>query len=99
LLYVRTWQNPLAAENEIRSAIANIDSRLIVDGLSTLEDDIDNNILAERTIALLATTFGVLATALAGIGLYGIPPTPQPSARAKSEFAWLLARIATAWSA
>ena len=72
MLYVRTWQNPLAAENEIRSAIANIDSRLIVDGLSTLEDDIDNNILAERTIALLATTFGVLAAVLAGIGLYGI---------------------------
>ena len=70
--YVRTWQNPLAAENEIRSAIAHIDSRLIVDGLSTLNDDIDNNILAERTIALLATTFGALAAILAGIGLYGI---------------------------
>jgi len=70
--YVRTWQNPLAAENEIRSAIANIDSRLIVDALSTLDDDIDNNILAERTIALLATTFGALAAVLAGIGLYGI---------------------------
>ncbi|HWY88004.1 MAG TPA: FtsX-like permease family protein, partial [Gemmataceae bacterium] len=29
-------------------------------------------LLAERTIALLATTFGILATVLAGIGLYGI---------------------------
>ncbi|MBS1805396.1 MAG: ABC transporter permease [Acidobacteria bacterium] len=70
--YVRTWQNPHAAENSIRSAVANIDSRLIVDGLSTLNEDIDNNMMAERTIALLATTFGVLATLLAGIGLYGI---------------------------
>jgi putative ABC transport system permease protein len=70
--YVRTWQDPYSAENEIRSAIANIDSRLIVDGLSTLQDDIDNNILPERTIALLATIFGALAAVLAGIGLYGI---------------------------
>jgi putative ABC transport system permease protein len=70
--YVRTWQNPHAAENGIRSAIAKIDSRLIVENPSTLEEDIDNNILAERTIALLATTFGGLAAMLAGIGLYGI---------------------------
>jgi len=70
--YVRTWQNPYSAENGIRSAIAKIDSRLIVENPSTLEEDIDNNILAERTIALLATTFGGLAAVLAGIGLYGI---------------------------
>jgi len=70
--YVRTWQNPLTAQNGIRSAIGNIDSRLIIDGLSTLNDDIDNNILAERTIALLASTFGGIAATLAGIGLYGI---------------------------
>ena len=72
MYYVRTWQNPHSAENGIRSAIAKIDSRLIVENPSTLEEDIDNNILAERTIALLATAFGALAAVLAGIGLYGI---------------------------
>jgi putative ABC transport system permease protein len=70
--YVRTWQPPQAAANSIREAIGNIDAKLIVGNLSTMNDQIDNNILAERTIALLAATFGALATVLAGIGLYGI---------------------------
>jgi putative ABC transport system permease protein len=70
--YVRTWQPPQAAANSIRAAIANIDSKLIVGNLATLNDQIDDNLLAERTIALLAGTFGGLATLLAGIGLYGI---------------------------
>jgi predicted permease len=70
--YVRTWQPPQMAANSIRSAIAAIDAKLIVRHLGTMNDAIDESLLAERTIALLATTFGVLATILAGVGLYGI---------------------------
>jgi putative ABC transport system permease protein len=70
--YVRTWQAPDAAASSIRAVIANIDTKLIVGHLTTMKADIDQDILGERTIALLALTFGVLATVLAGIGLYGI---------------------------
>lgn len=70
--YVRTWQPPQAAANTIRAAIAAIDSKLIVGHLTTLTHEIDDNLLPERTIALLAGMFGALATLLAGIGLYGI---------------------------
>ncbi len=70
--YVRTWQVPHAAENSIRAAVANIDPKLIVADLGTLDEAIDDDLLQERTIALLAITFGALATLLAGIGLYGI---------------------------
>jgi ABC-type antimicrobial peptide transport system permease subunit len=70
--YVRTWQPPQSAANSIRGAIAAIDTKLIVGNLATLTDQIDENLTAERTIALLAGTFGALATLLAGIGLYGI---------------------------
>ena len=72
LYYVRTWQTPQAAANSIRAAIANLDTKLIVGNLTTLENQIDDNLMAERTVALLAGTFGMLATLLAGIGLYGI---------------------------
>jgi ABC-type antimicrobial peptide transport system permease subunit len=72
IYYVRTWQDPDTAANSIRAAIGNIDSKLIVGHLITMRDAIDENLLAERTIALLATAFGILATVLAGIGLYGI---------------------------
>jgi predicted permease len=70
--YVRTWQSPDETANSIRSAVANIDSRLIVSDVSTLRQQIDESILDERTIAMLATAFGILATLLAGIGIYGI---------------------------
>jgi predicted permease len=70
--YVRTWQPPDAAAASIRATIANIDSKLIVNDLTTLSIQIDDTLSSERTIALLASTFGILATLLAGIGLYGI---------------------------
>jgi putative ABC transport system permease protein len=70
--YVRTWQPPDAAATGIRATINNIDSKLIVDDLTTLRIQIDDTIASERTMALLASTFGLLATILAGIGLYGI---------------------------
>jgi predicted permease len=70
--YVRTWQSPGTAATSIRAAIANIDPKLVVGNLSTMTDQIDDSLLAERTIALLAMTFGILAAVLAGIGLYGI---------------------------
>ena len=69
---VRTWQAPDAAVSGIRAAVANIDTKLIVNNVITMRDQIDENIVAERTIALLATVFAGLAALLAGIGLYGI---------------------------
>jgi ABC-type antimicrobial peptide transport system permease subunit len=70
--YVRTWQKPEEATNAIRAAVTNIDSKLIVSRVTTMSSEIDDNLLAQRTIALLAMVFGALAALLAGIGLYGI---------------------------
>ena len=70
--YVRTWGAPDTAMRMIRSAIQQIDSKLVIDGLSSMDAEIDQNINDERMIALLAVSSGVLATMLAGIGLYGV---------------------------
>jgi putative ABC transport system permease protein len=70
--YVRTWQPPNAATASIRAAVAHLDTKLIVGNLRTMTEEIDSSLLAERAISMLATAFGVLATLLAGIGLYGI---------------------------
>ena len=70
--YVRTWQTPETASAAMRAAIAHIDGKLILRDLSTLDEQIDDSISKERAIALLATTFGLLAVLLAGIGMYGI---------------------------
>jgi predicted permease len=70
--YIRTWQPQDSAAATIRSAVANVDSKLIVHDLTTLSTQIDDTLSNERTVALLASAFGILATLLAGLGLYGI---------------------------
>jgi ABC-type antimicrobial peptide transport system permease subunit len=44
----------------------------VLDGLHTMDEQIDDNLTAERIIALLASSFGVLAALMAGVGLYGV---------------------------
>ena len=71
-LYVRTWQSSDGAEADIRSAMKQVDSRLVVDSLRTMEEQVDLSLSNERLIALLAVSFGALATVMAAIGLYGV---------------------------
>lgn len=70
--YVRTWSAPDSASASIRNAMNQLDSKLVVDSLRTMKDQIDENITAQRSVAFLATSFGVLAAFLAGIGIYGV---------------------------
>jgi len=70
--YLRTWQAPELAMSTVRSAMQNLDSKLVLDSLLTLDRQIDNDVTNESIIAFLAVSFGVLATFLAAIGLYGV---------------------------
>jgi putative ABC transport system permease protein len=70
--YVRTRQQPQSAESTIRRAMQALDSRLVLDTFRTMDEQIDNSLTAERVIALLATSFGVLAALMAAVGLYGV---------------------------
>ncbi|HEV2279571.1 MAG TPA: ABC transporter permease [Acidobacteriaceae bacterium] len=70
--YVRTWSEPKAAMGMVRQAVAGVDSKLVLDHLTTMAGEIDENINTERMIAMLAVSFGVLAMLLAAVGLYGV---------------------------
>jgi ABC-type lipoprotein release transport system permease subunit len=70
--YVRTTLPPDAAMPTVRRAVQQLDPKLALDGLRTMEQQIDDNLSNERMIVLLAISFGALATLLAGIGLYGV---------------------------
>jgi predicted permease len=70
--YARTWQTPESAESTVRSAMQALDSKLVLDSFRTMAEQIDDNLIAERVIALLAASFGVLAALMAAIGLYGV---------------------------
>jgi putative ABC transport system permease protein len=70
--YVRTWQAPEAAESTIRRAMQGLDSKVVLDSFRTMDQQIDNSLNTERMVALLATSFGILAALMAGVGLYGV---------------------------
>jgi predicted permease len=70
--YVRTWQDPPRAEQAIRQAVLGINSQLVLEGLRTMREQVDGNLVAERVISLLASAFGILAVIMAAVGLYGV---------------------------
>jgi predicted permease len=69
---VRTWQPPDAALSNIRGAMQQLDSKLALNNLQTMDAQITDNLSVERLTALLAVSFGALAILLAAIGLYGV---------------------------
>jgi putative ABC transport system permease protein len=71
-LYLRTATPPEQTYAMIRQAMKEIDAGLAVDKMRTMDDQIDMTLSNERMIELLAISFGLLATILAGIGLYGV---------------------------
>jgi predicted permease len=70
--YVRTASDSRTAYAAIRRAVKNLDASLPVYEMKTLESQLDETLLTERLIALLSAGFGLLATTLAVIGLYGV---------------------------
>ncbi|WP_260702977.1 ABC transporter permease [Edaphobacter flagellatus] len=70
--YVRTQTPPETVFANIRRTVASVDPLLAIDDLRTMDDQINQDMENERMIALLAIAFGLLATLLAGVGLYGV---------------------------
>jgi predicted permease len=72
VMYVRTTNQPDAAFGAIRQVARQLDTTIPIYNLRTLDHQIDQSLLNDRLIATLSTAFGVLATLLAVIGLYGV---------------------------
>jgi predicted permease len=70
--YVRTSRNPLTVAQAARQVVHRMDSALPVYDLKTLDAQIDETHFLDRLLAWLSVAFGLLATLLASIGLYGI---------------------------
>jgi ABC-type antimicrobial peptide transport system permease subunit len=71
-VYVRTTQPPETVEAAIRQTMHQLDSTLVVDGLRTMEAQVDRSTSDERALAFLAIGFSILAMVLAAVGLYGV---------------------------
>ena len=71
-VYVRTTADPAAGFSAAQRTVRDLDSSVPVYNLRTLERQIDRSLVVERFVATLSTAFGVLATLLAVVGLYGV---------------------------
>jgi predicted permease len=70
--YLKTTLDANQAGTGVRALVRQLDPNLPVYAMRTIEKQIANSLLTERLIASLSTVFGVLATLLATIGLYGV---------------------------
>jgi predicted permease len=69
---VRTRIDPVALVSTVRKIAARVDSAVPLFNIRTQTEQIDRLLAQERMIARLSGFFGVLALALACIGLYGL---------------------------
>ena len=70
--YVRTQSASDAMYALVRNEVKQLDASMPVYELKTLEGQLDETLLSDRLIATLSGAFGLLATLLASVGLYGV---------------------------
>jgi predicted permease len=70
--YLRTDRDQENYFETVRRKVHEIDPNVPVARLRTLERQMEISLMTERLVASLSTAFALLATLLAGIGLYGV---------------------------
>jgi predicted permease len=71
-LQVRSTGNEATMAARLRDLVRQIDPRVPVDEITTMEMQIDQALSRERLLAFLSTMTGAMAVLLAAIGLYGV---------------------------
>jgi predicted permease len=70
--YVRTAGEPEALLARVPQVVRRVDPALPVTQVRTMQSQIRQSLYVERLVAMLAAAFGLLATLLAALGLYGV---------------------------
>jgi predicted permease len=70
--YVRTTEASAGVFSLIRNEVKRLDAAMPIYDVKTVQGQLDETLLTDRLIALLSAGFGLLATVLASIGLYGV---------------------------
>jgi len=71
-LHVKTTSDPSGVAEQLRAQIKSIDPHLPLYDLKTLSTEIDESLVQERLVTWLSAAFGLLATLLTALGLYGV---------------------------
>ena len=72
LLTVRAAGAPDSVVASVRDEIRAVDKNLIISGIKTVPQLIDQSLILETLLAKLSSFFGVVALLLASLGLYGV---------------------------
>src|SRR5262249_40176935 len=70
--YVRSNLDTGVLSGRLRALVRRVDPTLPLTGLKTMEAQIRESLFVERMVAALSAAFGLLATLLAAVGLYGV---------------------------
>jgi predicted permease len=70
--YVRTSIPSEATFAAIRGEVRELDATMPLFDMNTMEDQLDRSLAVEKLVAFLSSSFGLLATLLAFVGLYGV---------------------------
>jgi predicted permease len=70
--YVRTAGDPVQLLRAIPGIVRRLDANLPVENLKTMPQQVRENVFLDRMISILSTSFALLATVLAAVGLYGV---------------------------
>jgi predicted permease len=70
--YVKTSLPPSQLLASIPTVLKQLDPTLPVEELKTMPQQVRENIFLDRMISILSAAFALLATLLAGVGLYGV---------------------------
>jgi predicted permease len=71
-LHVKTSTSPDLVAEQLRAQLKAIDPHLPLYNIKTLSTEIDESLVRERLVTWLTAAFGVLATLLTALGLYGV---------------------------
>jgi len=71
-LHVKTDNDPRGVAELLRAELKSIDPHLPLYDIKTLSTEIDESLIQERLVTWLSSAFGVLATLLTALGLYGV---------------------------
>jgi predicted permease len=71
-LHVKTATGPDTVAESLRAELKNLDPHLPLYNLKTLSAEIDESLIQERLVTWLSSAFGMLASLLTALGLYGV---------------------------
>src|SRR5215813_14195839 len=71
-MHIKTNTEPAGFVDQVRREVHSLDPHLPIYGVTTLDSQIDESLTRERLLTWLCTAFGLLATLLTALGLYGV---------------------------